>query len=563
MSKTYTTFSTRRTLQSEPILGEAQIENSAGGFVYQLDDFKAFERFLILGSEGGTYYIGERKLTRDNAERTVKVINADGRRAVDLIVAVSDEGRAVKNDPAIFALALAASAGSPDTRAYALAQLPKVCRIPTHLFHFLTYVKQFRGFGRGLKRAVAAWYNDQPVDRLAYQLAKYQQRDGWSNADALRRAHPLTTDPIRQAIYRWAVDGTAGFDGSKEYRSHAGELPPVIRSFEYAKTTVNAEGVMELDRLLNLIKLGGLSREMVPTEALLRPEVWEALLPTMNYQALLRNLGNMSKVGLLKPLSETSKFICGKLRDQEALQKRRVHPIEILVAMKIYSQGKGLKGSGTWTPVPAVVEALNDGFYLAFKTMRPTGKRLLFGVDVSGSMGAQIANLPLTCAEGAAAMALACAKTEQEFYIMGFTAGPAGGRGNTWFYDRSGQAGSVNNGFKDLGITPSMSLNEALERTRNQNFGGTDCAVPMLWATKNKINVDAFIVITDSETWAGEIHPSQALREYRQKMGIASRQIVIGMTATNFTIADPKDPLTLDIAGFDTSVPQALQEFVR
>ena len=65
------------------------------------------------------------------------------------------------------------------------------------------------------------------------------------------------------------------------------------------------------------------------------------------------------------------------------------------------------------------------------------------------------------------------------------------------------------------------------------------------------------------ETWAGDIHPKQALRVYRQAQGVQARQVVIGMTSTDFTIADPADPLTLDMAGFDTAVPQVISEFVR
>ena len=31
------------------------VENNAGGFVFKLDEWKQLERFLILGSEGGTF----------------------------------------------------------------------------------------------------------------------------------------------------------------------------------------------------------------------------------------------------------------------------------------------------------------------------------------------------------------------------------------------------------------------------------------------------------------------------------------------------------------------------
>ena len=79
--------------------------------MWAVDDWTRLDRFLILGSEGGSYYASERKLTRENAEAVLRCIAADGARVVARIVAVSDAGRAPKNDPALFALALARQAG--------------------------------------------------------------------------------------------------------------------------------------------------------------------------------------------------------------------------------------------------------------------------------------------------------------------------------------------------------------------------------------------------------------------------------------------------------------------
>ena len=545
MENAYTSVGTRTTPQSEAIIGQDQVRNDAGGFVYELDDWKAFERFLILGSEGGTYYISEQTLTKKNAVRTFNAITKDGARAVEQIVKVSDAGRAPKNDPAIFALAIAASVADPKTRQLALAALPKVCRIPTHLFHFLTYVRQFRGFGRGLKRAVGNWYNEMPVEKLAYEVVKYQSRDGWSNADLLRLSHPKTSDKDRNAIYKYIVDGCTG-------AYHPGEF---ISAFEAAKASDDVK------HLTRLIKQYNLSREMLPTEALTKPEVWEALLEKMPYTAMIRNLGNISKCGLLKPLSNASRLIVERLHDESTLKKARIHPIALLIAQKTYASGKGLKGKGEWTVVPAVVDALNDAFYLAFNHLEPTGKWLLIGVDVSGSMGSPCGTLPLTCAEGAAAMALACAKTEREYYIMGFTGSAASGGRWGGYYNAGGNGDLA--GFVDLGITPNMGLDDALAKTRGLNFGVTDCALPALWALKNQAKVDCFVIITDNETWVGKIHPSQALRQYREQINPFARQVVVGMTSTNFSIASPDDALSIDISGFDASVPQMLQEFVR
>ena len=67
------------------------------------------------------------------------------------------------------------------------------------------------------------------------------------------------------------------------------------------------------------------------------------------------------------------------------------------------------------------------------------------------------------------------------------------------------------------------------DHTHDNNFGGTDCALPMTWALQNHVKVDIFVVYTDNETWAGGIHPIQALEQYRRKMGIPAKLVVAGM----------------------------------
>ena len=191
--------------------------NSAGGFAWAVDDWTRLRRFLILGSEGGSYYAREQELTRGNAVAVARAIAADGPRAVREIVAISRDGRAPKNDPAIFALAMAAAADDEATRKLALDALPDVCRTGTHLFAFTRYVEQFRGWGRGLRRGVGAWYVGQSPDRLAYQAVKYRQRDGVTHRDVLRLAHPgaktragnprLPVTDEHARLFEWIVRG--------------------------------------------------------------------------------------------------------------------------------------------------------------------------------------------------------------------------------------------------------------------------------------------------------------------------------------------------------------------
>src|SRR3712207_3625333 len=135
----------RRVPQCAPLPG--QVPNSNAGYSWPVDEWTRLRRFLILGSEGGSYYANEWKLTRENAEAVERCIAADGARAVAEIVAVSHEGRAPKNDPALYALAMAAGLGDEATRKAALEALPQVARTSTHLFQFAQFVGGFRGWG--------------------------------------------------------------------------------------------------------------------------------------------------------------------------------------------------------------------------------------------------------------------------------------------------------------------------------------------------------------------------------------------------------------------------------
>ncbi|MDQ2808957.1 MAG: TROVE domain-containing protein, partial [Chloroflexota bacterium] len=116
-------------------------------------------------------------------------------------------------------------------------------------------------------------------------------------------------------------------------------------------------------------------------------------------------------------------------------------------------------------------------------------------------------------------------------------------------------------GLTPLKVSPRQRLDDVLKAVDAMPMGGTDCALPMLWAQKQKIAADVFVVYTDSETWAGKIHPTQALRQYRQATGIAAKLIVVGMVSNGFTIADPDDAGMMDVVGFDTAAPQVMADF--
>jgi 60 kDa SS-A/Ro ribonucleoprotein len=532
------------TPQSEPVPGSAQVPNSAGGFAWALDKWSRLDRFLVLGSEGGTYYIGERQLTVENAGAVAECIAEDGVRAVRRIVEVSASGRAPRNDPALFALAMAAGTGDEATRAAALEALPRVARTGTHLFHWLQYVRAFRGWGRGVRRAVGAWYTARPDRELAYQLLKYPQRDGWSHRDALRLAHPVPRDEVQRTLFARTVQR-----GSLAEMDTDSPALALVR----AADALHADPGVSPARAAAMVREARLTREMLPTPLLKHPEVWEALLEEMPFTALVRNLATLTRVGVLAPGSDAAEMVAARLADGDALRRARVHPVQVLSALRTYARGRGVRGRGAWTPVARVVDALDAAFYLAFGAVEPAGRRVMLALDVSGSMMASVLGLEgLSCREASAAMALVTAATEPRHFFTAFTAGKY----------RSMHHG-FSSGLTPLSISPRQRLDDVVRQVGSLPFGGTDCALPMLEATKNGWKVDLFVVYTDNETWAGDVHPSQALRRYRERTGIPAKLVVVGMASNGFTIADPEDAGMLDVVGFDAAAPQLIADFAR
>lgn len=530
--KNYNRKATAQTVQDSA----DQVRNNAGGYVFAVADRDRLERFLILGTDGGTYYVTEQKLTQDNIKFLSSMIRKDEQLVLDTILDVSVNGRAFRNSPALFALALVFTEGQ--NKAAARAALPQVARTSTHLFEFAQYIENLGGWGRAKRSAVADWYTDKSVEQIAYQMVKYRQRNGWTHRDLLRLSHPVGLDA-----------NVVNFALGKDH----GAVPSVIEGFEAAQS---AESVKDVVRTIDTYK--NLPWEAIPTQFLKDEKVWKALFYSgqIKGQALVRNVVRLARIGAFKDLTFAADYAAA-LVDADMIAKTRLHPINYLNALVVYTEGQVDRTNGyyshrkvrDWNTVGPIQDALDAGFYEAFKSVESAGKRTFIGVDVSGSMASMANGIDLSCAQVSAAMAMTIARTEPAYEIRGFTSG--GG----YYSRRSGTE------LTDLKITARTSLNTAMSNVQKSNFGGTDCALPMLYAAANRIEVDHFCVITDNETWAGNVKPHQALKQYRQKMGIDAKLSVLGVATTGFTIADPSDRGMMDFVGFDSNTPKVLADF--
>jgi len=364
---------------------------------------------------------------------------------------------------------------------------------------------------------------------VAFQAVKYAQRNGWTHRDLLRLAHPRPADDEHKALFRYITAGARDL-----VRPEYGYTALLEAIAELAATT-------SLARAAALIAEHRLPREVVPTELLNSSEVWLALLRDMPPTALIRNLVTMTRAGVFAGRGEGLRRVTDLLGDGERLRRARVHPIAVLMALRTYASGHGLRGGHTWEPAPQVVDALDAAFYLAFKAVEPSGKRIVLALDVSGSMSmGNVGGVAgLSPREASAALALVTAATEADYRIMAFS-----------------------HQLVPLRISPRQRLDDAVRAVSGLPFGGTDCALPMVWALKERVPADMFVILTDNETWFGQDgHPVQALREYRERMDIAAKVAVVGMTATGFSIADPADGGMMDLVGFDSAMPGLIADF--
>lgn len=574
----------KRTPQARPIPGRTDmVENSAGGYVWQIDCWTRLKRFLIMGTEGGSYYAGERELTQENAEAIYECLREDGPKTVEIIKDISVRRRAPKPEPAIFAHVIASmwtedesqekaggQFGKSPTRTAAYDTLSAVCRTGTHLFTWVEFRTTMGKWSRGARQAVARWYTEKDPDYLALQVVKYQSRavggeQPMTHDRILRMVHPgMSWAPTEDLYIRKILEWVAEPEGGSRVQV-ADSFPPMIQGYRSMKQVRTPQDAVALIEKFNM------PHESIPTDIKATREVWAAMLPDMPLTAMIRNLANMTRYGVLTPTAYATGLVQAKLQNVEHLRKSGVHPVHILLAAFTYKAGRSVRGSNTWVPIPQILDSLDQAFYDAFENIPSTGLRRMIGLDISGSMwGGMVAGIPgLTPAIGAGAMSMCSIKSGDPYEVTAFTSASRYGRGQQ-YHRLSGGIGTVPSdvvqpldGLSVHQLSPRMRIDDVVNYMESLSYlmGGTNPSLVMQYAQKAEREVDVFEIYTDAEAWAGDRHAAQALNDYRKASGIDAKLVCVAMVPNRFTVADPNDPGMLDVIGFDTITPQLIADF--
>ncbi len=526
MNYRFFTNKQKNTPQNQPIPGrEAEmIQGRSGGWMFDAGIWQMLRRCLLIGTAQSTYYADKKELTEDFIEVIKEAVATEPLRVAQEILYASD-GRSINNSAPILALVLLSMGETPAAKQGFLEIFPQVVRTGSHFYEWLNYTKSLRGFGRIIREAGTAWLSREDVKALAYQLLKYQQRHGFKHRDVLRLFHVKPPTAEHDRLFQWVVNG---WD----------ELPQDIPSDALAQIWWYEWLKRHPEKTHEAIAKGRLTHEMAAPVGNMDKAAWQLLFNEMPIGAMLRNLGSLTQLGVLTADNRQNiDRVETVLNNQKYLRRGRIHPIDVLKALKTYQSGGRLgRSKKTWTPVARIVDILEKAVELAFDVVEPTNKVFLHAVDISGSMSCGVSSVGLTCCEIATTMALVTAKAEKNYAIRGFSSK-----------------------FIDLGISRRDSFTSALKKANSHNFGATDASVAYDWAIKNKFKADVICFWTDSESWAGRKHPSVALKEYRQKLNPNVKAVYVTLAPYRISLVDPKDQDSWDLAGFDPGVPRLIQ----
>ncbi|XP_058501182.1 60 kDa SS-A/Ro ribonucleoprotein [Solea solea] len=505
-----------------------------GSCPWEVGDKAKLCRFLCYGSEGDIYTAREEgHVSMENAGALLSLLQEGrGTEVVDEIKRFTCDAQAVSLHPSLFALALCSQYSELKTRQAAFKAVKEVCRNPAHLFAFIQYKKELKEgmtcgiWGRALRKAVSDWYNEQDPMNLAAVVTKFKQREGWSHQDLLRLSH---TKPANESIALICKYLTKGW---KEVQAAYGEKEnseEVLKVLSYLEVVEKVKHSCDETEVINLIEEYKLEREQLLTDHLKSKQVWRALLKEMPLHSVLWTLGKMTSNKILEPGGSATQALCERIQSEAALEKAKIHPFSILLALENYKRGQGYQGKTKWEPNSSILKAMDSAFYTSSMNVEPVGKRFLLAVDVSTSLSSIVPGTSVNTAIAAAAITLIFARTEVDTQVLAYSEGA----------------------LVPCTVSADVTLAQATTELVKIPGGSTDCTLPIIWATENGKAVDVFIILTNNPVWTFTASPVEFLQKHREKFGANSKLVMCGLTSTGHALADTEDRGLLSMCGFD------------
>jgi hypothetical protein len=315
---------------------------------------------------------------------------------------------------------------------------------------------------KGVADAVRKLYNEDSL--LKYDTDSKDYRFG----DVIQLTHPAADSAKQNALFKYAID--------LRYSNVSG-IPDELSTISTRANLMSAPVEKRKALIGTQAGMQTLYRAGMTWEALsgwlqgpMDKQAWEAVIPSMGYMALLRNLRNFMDAGVSVA---TMKKVFTKLSDPEQVAKSKQFPFRFLAAYR--ANKSNLK-------VAAVLEEALEASLSNVPSL--TGRTLIL-VDRSGSMFQTHQNdHELTMADKAAIFGSALALRAENADLVQF--------GSSWGGRKP---------YEAVSFRKRDSLLPMLNKFRN--MGGTDTLTAVQGSFKNH---DRVIIITDEQYngWGGD-----------------------------------------------------------
>ena len=261
-------------------------------------------------------------------------------------------------------------------------------------------------FGRKIPSAVKRGIADGAVQSFnQYSLAKYDTAShGFRFGDVIELTHPSPKDAVQSDLFKFALDRRR--DASAEPSE---SLTMLQKRKEFlALSATEKRKLVDSGEALDVLADAGLTWEVLGStiEGGMDAKAWEAVIPSMGYMALLRNLRNFEDKGVSKTVLAQ---VAVRISDPEEVAKSRQLPFRFLSAYNANS------GSLRWGfPLE---EALNA----SLENVPALKGNTLVLVDRSGSMFmTRSKHTELTSADSAAIFGTALALRAENATLVQF-----------------------------------------------------------------------------------------------------------------------------------------------
>lgn len=186
-------------------------------------------------------------------------------------------------------------------------------------------------------------------------------------ADVIQLAHVSPRGEWQSTLFKYAIEARLGIEGLQIPDS----LGMVAANRALSRlSAASVDRMAEVGTLAEVLEEAGATWEQVASFGAWTAKRWEAVIPTMGYMALLRNLRNFDQAGVS---DEVAAKVAARLSDPEQVAKSRQFPMRFLSA---YRAAPSLRWS---YPLEKALDA-------AVNNIPALSGRTLILVDTSGSM---------------------------------------------------------------------------------------------------------------------------------------------------------------------------------